>query len=168
MEEQGVGVSTKARLFNSPVETGVRALVVLDAAHPRGFDLTELTWLDHLVVHTGDIAGPESLHPNVPHRNAELLVRRTLVEEGVILMRRLHMVETKYGSSGIEYAASEAAGQFVCLLRSEYGRALRSRAAWLIGYLQEHGDDHLREVISSKIGRWSVEFQANVRRGGDS
>ena len=41
-------------LFNSPLETGVRAVVVLDAAFPRCFDLAHLTWFDHLVVHTRD------------------------------------------------------------------------------------------------------------------
>ena len=50
----------RVELFNSPLETGVRALVVLDAAHPMAFDLTYLTWFDHLVVHTGDVAGPPS------------------------------------------------------------------------------------------------------------
>ena len=34
-------------LFNSPLETGVRAVVVLDAAFPRCFDLAHLTWFDH-------------------------------------------------------------------------------------------------------------------------
>ena len=39
------------QLFNSPLETGIRALAILDAAYPRAFDLSEPTWLDHLVVH---------------------------------------------------------------------------------------------------------------------
>jgi ABC-three component (ABC-3C) system Middle Component 2 len=62
-------------LFNSSLETGVRAVVVLDAAFPRAFDLSQLTWLDHLVVHTADIGGPDSLHPDIPQRTGELLVR---------------------------------------------------------------------------------------------
>src|SRR4051794_37731105 len=97
--------TAQPELFNSPLETGVRSVVLLNTAYPRAFDLKELTWLDHLVVHTGDISGPESLHPNVPHRDGELLVRRSLVEQGITLMRSLHMIEAKYGSSGIVYAA---------------------------------------------------------------
>jgi hypothetical protein len=81
-------------LFNSSLETGVRAVVVLDAAFPRAFDLSQLTWLDHLVVHTADIGGPDSLHPDIPQRTGELLVRRRLVEDGLTLMRRLHLVDT--------------------------------------------------------------------------
>lgn len=52
-----------AVLFNSPLETGVRAVVVLNAAYPKAFDLSQVTWFDHLVVHTSDIGGPKSLHP---------------------------------------------------------------------------------------------------------
>lgn len=155
-------------LFNSALETGVRSVVLLNTAYPRMFDLKELTWLDHLVVHTGDIAGPDSLHPNVPHRDGELLVRRSLVEQGLALMRRLHMVEAKYGASGIAYVALDQAGPFVSLIRTAYGRALKERAAWLVGYLSERGDEHLHDVISQKIGRWAVEFQGDVKPGGNA
>ena len=57
----------KPQLFNSPLETGVRSVVLLHAATPRSFDLTHLTWLDHLVVHTQYLPnGPDSLHPDIP------------------------------------------------------------------------------------------------------
>src|SRR5262245_38496286 len=90
-------------LFNSALETGVRAVVILDAVHPRSFDISHLTWCDHLVVHTADIEGPPSLHPDIPQRTGELLVRRRLVEEGVSLMRRLHMIDPHVGARGIEF-----------------------------------------------------------------
>lgn len=157
--------ASSAELFNGALETGVRTVVLLNAAFPRAFDIKELTWLDHLVVHTGDISGPESLHPNVPQRNGELLVRRSLVEEGILLMRRLHMVESKYTLDGIVYAALEQAGPFVSLIRTDYGRALKERADWLISFLSEKGEAHLQEVISEKIGRWAIEFQTQLQPG---
>lgn len=150
------------RLFNSPLETGVRSVVLLDTAYPHGFDLTRLTWLDHLVVHTADIDGPESLHPNVPHRNGELLVRRSLVEEGLALMRRMHLIEAKFTADGIVYVACDQAGPFVRLIRSQYGRALKERASWLLDYVGERGFEHLHEVIATKIGRWAIEFQTDA------
>lgn len=153
-------------LFNSPLETGVRSVIILNAAYPRAFDLKELTWLDHLVVHTADISGPSSLHPNVPQRSGELLIRRSLVEQGVRLMRRVHMIEAQYNASGIVYAALDQAGPFVKLIRTEYGRALKARAEWLVGYLSNRGDANLREVITQKIGLWAVEFQTDLKPGG--
>jgi hypothetical protein len=166
LEENAMTATAHPELFNSPLETGVRSVVLLNTAYPRAFDLKELTWLDHLVVHTSDISGPQSLHPNVPHRDGELLVRRSLVEQGITLMRSLHMIEAKYGSSGVVYAALDQAGPFVSLIRTEYGRALKARAGWLISFLSERGEEHLHEVITQKIGRWAVEFQNDMKPGG--
>jgi|SRR5258708_6684097 hypothetical protein len=75
-EEVTDGEISNVALFNGSLETGMRAIVVLDAAYPRSFDLAWLTWCDHLVVHTADIGGPPSLHPDIPQRTGELLVRR--------------------------------------------------------------------------------------------
>lgn len=151
------------RLFNSPLETGVRSVVLLDAAYPRGFDLTQLAWLDHLVVHTADLDGPESLHPNIPQRNGELLVRRSLVEEGLAMMQRMHLIEAKFTSDGIIYVACDQAGPFVRLIRTQYGQTLKMRATWLLEYLGKRGLEHLHDVITTKIGRWAIEFQPDAK-----
>jgi hypothetical protein len=98
-----------AHPFNSTLETGIRALVVLEAFHPRRCDLLEMTWLDHLVVHTGDLDGhnvPQSLHPDLPNRAGELLVRRQLVEKSLRLMQRVHLVDVFETEGGIAFGAS--------------------------------------------------------------
>jgi hypothetical protein len=149
-------------LFNSSLETGVRAVVVLDAAYPRPFDLAQLTWLDHLVVHTADIGGPESLHPDIPQRTGELLVRRRLVEDGLNLMRRLHLIDSATTDNGIVYTATEDASAFVESMRSNYARELRRRAQWLANYVNTMSPDDLAKLIADRIGRWAVEFQGEV------
>ena len=104
--------------FNSKLETGIRALVVLDAFYPRRCDLTEMTWFDHLVVHTGDLDGqnvPESLHPDLPNRAGELLVRRQLVEQSLRIMQQMHLIEVFECESGIEFCASESSLPLSCL-----------------------------------------------------
>jgi hypothetical protein len=153
-------------LFNSALETGVRALIVLDAVYPRAFDIARLTWCDHLVVHTADIGGPDILHPDIPQRTGELLVRRRLVEDGVALMRRLHMIDTNIGDHGIQFQASEEAPSFVEMLRSDYSVALKARAQWLASYLAEKSDDALTDLIVERIGRWAIEFQGEAGRSG--
>jgi len=67
-------------LFNSRLEAGVRAVVVLEAIRPETIDLSEMVLFDHIVVHTADFSGPPSLHVDVPGRHGELLVRRQLIE----------------------------------------------------------------------------------------
>jgi hypothetical protein len=150
------------QLFNSALETGVRAVVILDALHPRAFDLAHLTWCDHLVVHTSDIDGPASLHPDIPQRTGELLVRRRLVEDGVKLMRRLHMIDAETGQHGITFKASEDASAFVEALRSEYSTELKERAVWLASFLTKISDADFAALISTRIGRWAVEFQGEA------
>lgn len=51
-------MAKRASPFNSPLETGVRALSILEAAHPEACDLHRLVELDYLVVHSGDAGGP--------------------------------------------------------------------------------------------------------------
>lgn len=152
---------TAVELFNSPLETGVRALVVLDAAHPMAFDLSQLTWFDHLVVHTGDIGGPPSLHPDLPHRSGELLVRRPMVEASLSLMRRLHLVDIVVGEKGFLYRAGEDAYPFVELMRSPYARALKERARWLAENVCAMEAERIERLVAEKIGRWNVEFHGH-------
>lgn len=146
-------------LYNSALETGVRTVLLLNASQPKSFDLMHLTWLDHLVVHTADIDGPASLHPDIPQRAGELIVRRQNVEEGLRLMRRLNLVSTDYTSDGIMFHVTEEGAQFAQLVRSEYGRLLKERAAWLMDYVGRVDTSEFVRLISDKIGRWSIEFQ---------
>jgi hypothetical protein len=160
MEE--VTESPRPHPFNSALETGIRTLVVLEAFHPRHCDLIELTWFDHLVVHTGDIQGehvPLSLHPDLPNRAGELLVRRRLVEDSLLLMQRVHLVDVVDGDDGISFTASEDAPSFLALLKAPYTVELKKRAAWMAARFASLSKATIRELIDEKIGRWTAEFQ---------
>ncbi|MGB6750174.1 MAG: ABC-three component system middle component 2 [Xanthobacteraceae bacterium] len=61
--------------FNTPLETGIRLLILLGAAYPQSLSLDRLVMLDHVLVHTGDFDGPASVHPASPYRVAEPYVR---------------------------------------------------------------------------------------------
>jgi hypothetical protein len=151
--------SPSPSLFNSPLETGIRALVFLNAAFPRAFDVIEIAWYDHLIVHTGDIGGPPSLHPDLPQRTGELLVRRRLVEQSLQVMRRLHFVEfVPNGDTGLLYRASEEAVGVVELLRSPYSVALRNRAEWLVSTVLTRSRQENEHLVADRIGRWEIEF----------
>ena len=160
--------SSTPTLFNSALETGVRAIVVLNAAFPRAFDVTEITWFDHLIVHTGDIDGPPSLHPDVPQRSGELLVRRRLVEESLQVMRRLHLVEfVPDGDTGLLYSASEESVGVIDLLRTPYSVALKDRAEWLVFNVLSRSRSELEDLIAERIGRWRIEFHGTDAVSGD-
>lgn len=146
-------------LFNGPIETGVRTVVILNASYPSAYDINELVWLDHLIVHSADVGGPPSLHPKLPQRSGEILVRRELVKNGLGLMQQFGLVAVVPSASGFCYQATETAYPLVQLLSSEYSMSLKSRAEWLAEMIGSMSRLQLQDLITSKIGNWTVEFQ---------
>lgn len=99
--------------FNSALETGVRTLTVLVASYPTAHDLSRLVQYDYLVVHSADASGPPSLHPPLPLRTSELLVRRKLIEAGLWLLISRSLASRILCEDGVLYRAEEAAGAFL-------------------------------------------------------
>ena len=133
--------------FNSTLETGIRALVLLEALHPRCCDLLEMTWLDHLVVHTGDLDGqdvPASLHPDLPNSTGELLVRRQLVERSLRMMQQVHLVQ----------------------VQTPYSLELKQRARWIANRFAGLETAEMRTLIEGRIGRWTAEFRTDETSTG--
>jgi hypothetical protein len=149
--------------FNSPLEAGVRAVAILLPAHPELYDLQRLVAFDHLIVHSGDIGGPESLHPRLPLRSTELLVRRKLIERGLFLMMSRGLVERIPNKNGISYSAGELAETLLSAITSPYLIALRERGEWVVSTFGDLDDDKLREIMSRFFGQWIDEFQAAQR-----
>ena len=148
-----------AHPFNSVVETGFRALAVLEAFYPKSWDLTVLTWLDHLVVHTSDLGvvdAPPSLHPALDSRGGELVVRRRLIEDSLRLMHGFHLVEIIAEQDGIAYSASEDAPSILGLLEAPYSRALRERAQWLSETFSDSAK--IAIVVEQQLGSWNAQF----------
>lgn len=146
------------RLFNSQLETGIRAVVVLESIRPMAVDMTELVLLDHLVVHTADIGGPASLHPDVPARKGELLVRRDLLKASIDLMRRCHLVDQVPADEGILYRASDEAATYVDLLESKYSAHLKDCAEWVADELGRVGKSAFVSSMRNRFGDWTPAF----------
>lgn len=145
--------------FNGPLEAGIRAISILGAAYPRTYDLQRLVALDYLLVHTGDINGPENLHPPTPTHSAELLVRRKLVEQSLFLMMTRDLVERKVTPDGIKYGAGENAAAFLSSVSSSYLVALKDRAAWLVEALGGLSEEQFKGVMRRFFDKWVEEFQ---------
>jgi hypothetical protein len=147
--------------FNGPLEAGLRVVTILGCAHPRLFDLQRLVAFDYLLVHTGDVGGPASLHPPTPLQSAELLVRRKLLERALLLMMTRNLVERHFLPDGIRYRAGENAIPFLSSLTSEYLLQMEQRAAWLIRRFGDQSEIHFRAVMRRFFDHWVEEFQAS-------
>lgn len=147
------------RLFNSPLECGFRMLFALEACRPNAADLQRLISYDYLLVHSGDIAdGPPSLHPPVPFRGSEWLVKRDLVRAGLNLLFSRELISKKLTSNGISFAGSELTSAFVGLLKTDYASSLRIRARWLADQFGSTTDEELQSFMAEKVGQWGAEF----------
>ncbi|MCG8466451.1 MAG: hypothetical protein MI750_16610 [Xanthomonadales bacterium] len=147
-------------IFNSSLETGVRTLIVLVASHPVSLDLKRLIDFDYLVVHSGDVEGPESLHPPIPMREGEMLVRRNVVESGLMLMMSRGLVERVVTDHGMKYRASDTAMPFINCLTVPYILELRDRADWVIGMFGQCSEAEVNGIISRFFDKWASEFQS--------
>lgn len=152
--------------FNSPFETGLRSLCILVAAYPAAIDLHRLVILDHIVVHTGDVGGPPSLHPKTPLRSAELLVRRGLVERGLLLMASRGLIERHASRTGINYRAGDFAEAFLSSLTSPYIEAMSEKALWVAQEFGELNDEALEARARELFSRWTEQFLPVTRIGG--
>lgn len=145
--------------FNTPLETGLRSLAVLEASYPDAYDLHRLVQFDYLVVHSADIGGPSSLHTALPLRAGELLVRHQLVEKGLLLMISKGLLLRHVSPNGIEYSASETSSSFLSSLTSAYTLNLRYRAKWLVSSLYSLPTDEIRLMITHHFEHWASDFE---------
>ncbi|MBZ5615654.1 MAG: threonine transporter [Acidobacteriia bacterium] len=145
--------------FNSPLETGIRALIVLAEAYPAALDLQRILEYDYLIVHSGDFEGPPSLHPALPLRSGELLVRRQLIERGLLLIMSRGLIERLASDTGLSYRADEAAGPFLDALSAAYLKDLKLRAKWVISTFGLMSDADIKKTLSKVYDQWTREFQ---------
>ena len=145
--------------FNSPVECGLRTLVLLAAANPSFCDLQRLVFYDYLLVHSGDVPeGPTSIHPATPLRSGEALVRRHWIEKGLLLMLSRELVRREFTSDGIVYQASPLSIPFLGYMEAAYTKQLRERADWVISRFGNSSDMQLVGFFRENLDRWGGEF----------
>ncbi|WP_327297768.1 MULTISPECIES: ABC-three component system middle component 2 [unclassified Streptomyces] len=118
--------------LNSPLEIGVRALVLLAESHPQPLDLAQLAVLDHAVLHSGDHDGPPSLHPSLPGHSGELGMKRTVLEQALLVLIRAGLAGAEADETGLVYRATDRGPAFVDILETPYVGRLRERAKWAV------------------------------------
>lgn len=153
-----VSVRPAPRPFNSPLECGLRMLFVLDAADARPCDLQRLIAYDYLLVHSGDVEGPVSLHPAVPFRGGEMLVKRDVLKAGLDQMFSKELLDKRFDTNGISYCSTPLTTAFIDLMANDYSRELRARAQWVVVRFSALSDDELSTFMDENLGRWGAEF----------
>jgi hypothetical protein len=147
--------------LNSPIEVGMRALVLLTETFPRQLDAAQLVYLEHAMLHSGDLDGPASLHPDLPAGPGELGMRRRLIEQGLVVLMRAGLADMTATEDGFLYGATEEAPSFIDVLESPYVGQLKERAAWLAAAYASEGTD-VRDGMRQITQRWADRFSAGA------
>lgn len=145
--------------FNGAIEIGLRSLSVLTAVYPSSYSLQRLVVFDYLLVHSDDIpGGPPGLHPQTPHRGGEILVRRGVLQEGLLLYQSRALIARLYQDGGVFYSATDRSAAFLDTLSTEYVVGLRARATWVVDSFGLLSDGELDSMVRERIGKWGAEF----------
>jgi hypothetical protein len=146
-------------VFNSPLEIGLRVLYLLNELKPDDCDLQRLVYYDYILVHSSDIpGGPKSIHPSIPHRSTEILVKRDLLKKGLTLMNSKQLIESVFSSSGITYKATELTKPFLQYNQSEYAQKLMETSIWVVKKFKLYSDESLSNFIKNNLDVWGGEF----------
>ena len=146
-------------VFNSPLEIGIRVLYLLVELQPAGCDLQRLVYYDYILVHSSDVPeGPKSIHPSIPHRSTEILVKRDLLKKGLTLMHSKQLVDSIFDSTGITYKATELTKPFLEYNQSDYAKSLQEVSVWVVNKFRNYTDGKLSLFIKNNIDVWGGEF----------
>ncbi|MGW5442756.1 ABC-three component system middle component 2 [Streptomyces asiaticus] len=140
--------------LNSPLEVGMRALVLLSQSHPEPLDLAQLVALDYVVLHSGEFDGPRSLHPDLPARAGELGRKRELLEQGLLVLIRAGLADIVDRNGGLMYVATEQGFTFIEVLEAPYIESLRERAEWAVR--RYSSNTNARSVTQEIINRAAI------------
>jgi hypothetical protein len=110
------------RLFNTPLEIGLRVLIML-AQTGRPMDTEKLMYVDFLSLNTYDIGGPESIHAPTPNRGVQVYSKKALMQKGLAVMLSKELISIEPTEKGFLYSATEAGRFFLTYFqtsKSEY------------------------------------------------
>ncbi len=146
-------------LFNTPLEIGLRALIILSECESSEFDIQRLVYYDYLLLHSSDFKdGPPSIHPGTPHRSGELLIRREILQQGVALMQSRGLLKKVFHPTGIRYSPTAIAKPFLTYFESDYFQDLCSRAEWVHRQFEKWTDEELSKFMNTNLDKWGAEF----------
>lgn len=153
-------------LFNSPLESGLRILILLTHAYPQLLDVQRLVSYDYLLVHSGDANGPDSIHPATPLRAGELLIRRETIEKGIMLLLSRSLIRRELTNKGIYFQSTENGALFLDSLNSAYINSLRNVANWVADNFGDMTDHKLEQFFKKNMDKWGREFERHNSQVG--
>lgn len=152
------------KIFNSPVEIGIRALIILDKFSPRSLDFQRILYFDYLILNSGDYPkGPPSLHPKLPNRSSAVGIRRKDLTDGLdLLVSRDLVVRDFSAKEGVLFRSTDVAKVFLKYFSTQYHLDLSVRAQWIYESFAALPMNSLISTVETESGEWGVEFSKDL------
>lgn len=149
----------KMKVFNSPLEIALRVLLIISRNGKKGLSLDRLVIYDYLILNSGDIKGaPPSLHPALPNRSTQLLVKRELIQKSLQILSSKELLSINYTREGILYCPSKLSLPFLEYFESAYFLELNERVKWVVENFKRKSNEQLDKFISLNLNKWGSEF----------
>src|SRR6478672_5753710 len=132
MEGINIFETRNINVFNSPMEIGLRILYILQAVFPQQLDLNRLVIYDYFLLNSADFPnGPESLHPAIPHRSSQIIVKPLIIKDALAMMQSKELIDVNFSAEGIKYQANPLTDKFIEFQESNYSRKLLTISNWI-------------------------------------
>ncbi|RWX54859.1 ABC-three component system middle component 2 [Photobacterium chitinilyticum] len=151
--------------YNNQLEFGLRALVILSHVYPHECDLEKLSYLDYIIVHSGDFNEYlKSIHAPIPYRSTEVLVRREQMKRGINLLCNYGLAMPVFLEKGFYYRISEEGVPFLDSLAEAYVKYVDERASWAVREFGKYSSSELSNLIceANIDGDAEIVFQTGV------
>lgn len=122
---------TDTVIFNSSVELGARAALLLTCLSEHKLDLDQLVFFDYVLLYSSEFSGPGDIHPPVPNHLAEIVHRREYLPGALRLFLSRGLISAQAIDSGVYYSANDDTAQFVRCLRSDYYKNMWKNLFWI-------------------------------------
>lgn len=160
IREQQMERGDSLRIYNSPLELSIRALLILKFSI-RPIDLDKLMYLDHLALNTEDIDGPPSIHAPIPHRGVQIFARKELLQKGLTILISKELITIIASQEGIFYQINEAGKKFIEYFSTEYFIELSNAVKWVVEKFNLQNTQEVKKFIDENLEKWSGEFLTN-------
>jgi hypothetical protein len=156
------------QIFNSPIEVGIRVLVLLDRSTNTRHSLQRLCIYDYILLHAGDIdLSQNNIHPLHPYRSSEYPIKHQIIKNAIYLLITRRLINVFVDKYGITYGCNVRTKWFLDFLESEYIKKLKRTAEWIDAKFSESTDEELSILMKQKITKWGDEFNQEVLIGSE-
>lgn len=147
-------------IFNSPLEVSLRILIILEKVSPNECDLQNLIYLDYFTLYPSDSPAHNSIvmHTHTPYRGTEIIVRRKVMQDSLLLLLKKGLIKKKFSPEGIKYKTTKVTTPFLKYFDSDYYKKFEKIAELIVKGLSDYSFQYIDEYVKKNISNWGPEF----------